>query len=177
MAGTFGGVIRTPTLDQIAADGLSCTQFHSTALCSPTRAALITGRNHHSAGFGVIAEHHRVSRHNSIIGADNATVGNILKDHGYATSWFGKNDNTPTCAYSTPGPFDQWPSGMGFDYFYGLIGGESDQCAPWLFRDHTRQADVAFTDARRPQAARNGSASPVKTAARRPTSAGSPVVR
>ena len=139
VSGTFGGVIPTPTLDQVAADGLRYTQFHSTALCSPTRAALITGRNHHSSGFGVIAEQATgFPGYDSIIGPDNATIGNILKDHGYTTSWFGKNHNTPTYAYSTSGPFDQWPSGMGFDYFYGFMGGESDQWTPWLFRDHTQ---------------------------------------
>src|SRR6476660_8111918 len=109
---TFGGVIPTPALDRIAKAGLRYTQFHSTALCSPTRAALITGRNHHSSGFGVIAEQATgFPGYDSIIGPDNATIGNILKDHGYATSWFGKNHNTPTYAYSTSGPFDQWPSG------------------------------------------------------------------
>ena len=76
--------------------------------------------------------------YDSIIGLDNATIGNILKDHGYATSWIGKNHNTPTYAISTSGPFDQWPSGMGFDYFYGFMGGETDQWTPWLFRDHTQ---------------------------------------
>ncbi len=139
VSGTFGGVIPTPTLDQIAADGLRFTQFHSTALCSPTRAALLTGRNHHSAGFGVIAEQSTgFPGYDGIIGLDNATVGEIMKEHGYATSWFGKNHNTPTSAYSAAGPFDQWPSGMGFDYFYGFMGGETDQWTPWLFRDHTQ---------------------------------------
>jgi len=139
VSGTFGGVIPTPTLDALAEDGLRYTQFHSTALCSPTRAALITGRNHHSAGFGVIAEQSTgYPGYDSVIGLDNATIGNILKDHGYATSWIGKNHNTPTYAISTSGPFDQWPSGMGFDYFYGFMGGESDQWTPWLFRDHTQ---------------------------------------
>ena len=138
VSGTFGGVIPTPTLDQIAAEGLRYTQFHSTALCSPTRAALITGRNHHSSGFGVIAEQATgFPGYDSTIGPDNATIGNILKDHGYATSWFGKNHNSPTYVYSAAGPFDQWPSGMGFDYFYGFMGGESNQWVPWLFRDHT----------------------------------------
>jgi arylsulfatase len=139
VSGTFGGVIPTPTLDQIAADGLRYTQFHSTALCSPTRAALITGRNHHSAGFGVIAEQSTgFPGYDSIIGADNGTIGTILKYHGYATSWIGKNHNTPTYAISTAGPFEQWPSGMGFDYFYGFMGGESDQWTPWLFRNHSQ---------------------------------------
>lgn len=139
VSGTFGGVIPTPTLDALAEDGLRYTQFHSTALCSPTRAALITGRNHHSTGFGVVAEQSTgFPGYDSVIGLDNATIGNILKDHGYATSWIGKNHNTPTYAISTSGPFDQWPSGMGFDYFYGFMGGESDQWTPWLFRDHTQ---------------------------------------
>jgi arylsulfatase A-like enzyme len=139
VSGTFGGVIPTPTLDALAEDGLRFTQFHSTALCSPTRAALITGRNHHSAGFGVIAEQATgFPGYDSVIGLDNATIGNILRDHGYATSWIGKNHNTPTYAISASGPFDQWPSGMGFDYFYGFMGGESDQWTPWLFRDHTQ---------------------------------------
>ena len=139
VSGTFGGVIPTPTFDAVAAAGLRYTQFHSTALCPPTRAALITGRNHHSSGFGVIAEQATgFPGYDSIIGPDNATIGNILKDHGYATSWFGKNHNTPTYAYSTSGPFDQWPSGMGFDYFYGFMGGEPNQWLPWLFRNHTQ---------------------------------------
>src|SRR6266513_4432895 len=91
VSGTFGGVIPTPALDRIAAAGLRYTQFHSTALCSPTRAALITGSNHHSVGFGVITE---ISTgypgYNSVITRDKATVGKVLKDNGFATSWFGK---------------------------------------------------------------------------------------
>jgi arylsulfatase len=93
---TFGGVIPTPALDRIAEMGLRFTNFNSTALCSPTRAALITGRNHHSAGFGVIAEQATgYPGYNSIISKDKATIGTILKDNGYRTSWFGKNHNTP----------------------------------------------------------------------------------
>ncbi len=137
--GTFGGVIPTPALDRIAQNGLRYTQFHSTALCSPTRAALITGRNHHSVGFGVIGEMSTgFPGYDSVIGQDSATIGEILKENGYATSWFGKNHNTPTYQYSDAGPFDQWPSGMGFDYFYGFMGGETDQWTPYLFRDHTQ---------------------------------------
>jgi arylsulfatase A-like enzyme len=139
VSGTFGGVIPTPALDRIAKAGLRYTEFNSTALCSPTRAALITGRNHHSVGFGVIAELSTgYPGYDSIIGPDNATIGNILRDNGYATSWFGKNHNTPGFQYSTVGPFDQWPSGMGFDYFYGFMGGETDQWTPYLFRDHSQ---------------------------------------
>jgi arylsulfatase len=135
---TFGGVIPTPALDRIAKAGLRYTQFHSTALCSPTRAAIISGRNHHSMGFGVISEQATgYPGYDSIITRDKATVGRILSDNGYATSWFGKNHNTPTYQYSLAGPYDQWPSGMGFQYFYGFMGGETNQWQPFLFRDHT----------------------------------------
>ena len=138
VSGTFGGVIPTPSMDRIANAGLRYTQFHSTALCSPTRAALITGRNHHSVGFGVIGEMSTgFPGYDSVIGQESATVGEILKENGFATSWFGKNHNTPTYLYSLAGPFDQWPSGMGFDYFYGFMGGETDQWTPYLYRDHT----------------------------------------
>jgi len=138
VSSTFGGVIPTPTMDRLAKVGLRYTQFHSTALCSPTRAAIITGRNHHTVGFGVIGEMATgYPGYDSIIGPEHATIGRILTDNGYATSWFGKNHNTPSFQYSAAGPFDQWPSGMGFQYFYGFMGGESDQWTPYLFRDHT----------------------------------------
>jgi arylsulfatase len=136
---TFGGVIPTPALDRIAKAGLRYTQFHSTALCSPTRAALITGRNHHSVGFGVITEMSTgYPGYDSVIGKSSATIGKILKDNGYATSWIGKNHNTPSYQLSAAGPFDQWPSGMGFDHFYGFMGGETDQWTPFLFRGQTQ---------------------------------------
>jgi len=135
---TFGGVIPTPAMDRIAKAGLRYTQFHSTALCSPTRAALITGRNHHSVGFGVIGEMSTgFPGYDSVIGQDSATIGEILKENGYATSWFGKNHNTPTYLYSAAGPFDQWPVGMGFQYFYGFMGGETDQWTPYLYQNTT----------------------------------------
>jgi len=139
ISSTFGGVIPTPALDRIAKAGLRYTQFHSTALCSPTRAALITGRNHHSVGYGVVGELATgYPGYDSIIGPENATIGEILKENGYATSWFGKEHNTPTYQYSLAGPYDQWPSGMGFEYFYGFMGGETDQWTPYLFKDHTQ---------------------------------------
>jgi arylsulfatase A-like enzyme len=139
VSGTFGGVIPTPSLDRIANAGLRYTNFNSTALCSPTRAALITGRNHHSVGFGVIAELSTgYPGYDSYIGEDSATVGTILRDNGYATSWFGKNHNTPPFQYSAAGPFYQWPTGMGFQYYYGFMGGETDQWTPYLFRDQTQ---------------------------------------
>jgi arylsulfatase len=138
VSSTFGGVIPTPSMDQLAKVGLRYTQFHSTALCSPTRAAIITGRNHHSVGYGVIGEMSTgYPGYDSVIGPESATIGRILSDNGYATSWFGKNHNTPTFQYSAAGPFDQWPSGMGFQYFYGFMGGETDQWTPYLFRDHS----------------------------------------
>jgi hypothetical protein len=119
---TFGGVIPTPTLDRIAANGLRYTNFHTTSLCSPTRAAVITGRNHHSEGFGVISEQATgFPGYNSILPKDTATIGRILLENGYRTSWFGKDHNTPTYQTSQAGPFDQWPIGMGFEYFYGFI--------------------------------------------------------
>ncbi|MDS4032352.1 MAG: sulfatase-like hydrolase/transferase [Candidatus Contendobacter sp.] len=136
---TFGGVIPTPTMDRIAQNGLRYNRIFSTALCSPTRAALITGRNHHSVGFGVIAEQATgFPGYNSIIGVDNATIGRILRDNGYATSWFGKDHNTPAYQASQVGPFTQWPTGMGFDYFYGFVGGDANQWGPNLFRNTTQ---------------------------------------
>jgi arylsulfatase len=135
---TFGGVIPTPALDRIAKSGLRYTQFHSTALCSPTRAALITGRNHHSAGFGVVSEQSTgFPGYNSIIPKDKATIGRVLRDNGFCTSWFGKDHNTPTFTASQVGPFDQWPIGMGFEYFYGFVGGDTSQWQPNLFRNTT----------------------------------------
>ena len=143
VSGTFGGVIPTPAMDRIAKAGLRYTQFHSTALCSPTRAALITGRNHHSVGFGVIGEMSTgFPGYDSVIGQDSATIGEILKENGYATSWFGKNHNTPTYLYSAAGPFDQWPIGMGFQYFYGFMGGETDQWTPYLYQKHDPDISV-----------------------------------
>jgi arylsulfatase len=135
---TFGGVIPTPSLDRIAANGLRYTNFHTTSLCSPTRAALITGRNHHSVGFGVVTEQSTgFPGYNSIIPRDTATIGRILLENGYRTSWFGKDHNTPTYTASQAGPFDQWPVGMGFEYFYGFVGGDTNQWQPNLFRNTT----------------------------------------
>ena len=135
---TFGGVIPTPALDRVANAGLRYTNFHSTSLCSPTRAALITGRNHHSVGFGTVTEASTgFPGYNSVIGKDSATIGRILLDNGYRTSWFGKDHNTPDWVASQAGPFDQWPTGMGFEYFYGFVGGDTSQWQPNLFRNTT----------------------------------------
>jgi len=136
---TFGGVIPTPTMDRIAKMGLRYNRMFSTALCSPTRAALITGRNHHSVGFGVISEQSTgFPGYNSIISKDKTTIGRILRDNGYSTAWFGKDHNTPAFAASPVGPFDQWPTGMGFEYFYGFVGGDANQWEPNLFRNTTQ---------------------------------------
>ena len=135
---TFGGVIPTPAMERIARAGLRYTNFHSTSLCSPTRAALITGRNHHSVGFGVVGEMATgFPGYDSIIPIDKGTIGTILKANGYATSWFGKNHNTPSYQSSQAGPFEQWPNGMGFEYFYGFVGGDASQWQPNLFRNTT----------------------------------------
>ena len=136
---TFGGVIPTEAMDQLAQEGLRYTAIHSTALCSPTRAALLTGRNHHTAGFGVISEQSTgYPSYNSIIQPDKATVARMLQENGYATSWFGKNHNVPAFEASQIGPFDRWPVGMGFDYFYGFVGGDANQWQPNLFRNTTQ---------------------------------------
>jgi arylsulfatase A-like enzyme len=136
---TFGGVIPTPAMERVARNGLRYNRMFSTALCSPTRAALITGRNHHSAGFGVISEQSTgFPGYNSIIERDKATIGRLLKDNGYSTAWFGKDHNVPAFQASQSGPFDQWPSGMGFEYFYGFVGGDANQWQPNLFRNTTQ---------------------------------------
>lgn len=121
--GIFGGGIPTPAPDLAKAE-FRYTEFNSTSACSPTRAALITGRNHHSVGFGVITEMSTGSPdYNSIIGRENASIGRILEDNGYATSWFGKDRNTPEFQVGVSGPFDRRPSSTGFQYFCGFLGG------------------------------------------------------
>jgi hypothetical protein len=139
VASTFGGVIPAPTLDRVANEGLRCNNIHSTALCSPSRAALITGRNHHCVGFGVIAEHSTgFPGYNSILPEDKATIGRILRDNGYGTSRFGEDHNRPAFAASQAGPFDKWHTGQGFEYFYGFVGGDASQWEPNLFRNTTQ---------------------------------------
>ncbi len=131
---TFGGPINTPTLDRLARNGLRYTQFHTTALSSPTRAALLTGRNHHSAHTGVIMEMATgFPGYDSLMGKDTATVAEILKQKGWNTSWFGKNHNVPDWQTSQAGPFDLWPMGLGFQYFYGFVGAETNQWRPAVF--------------------------------------------
>jgi arylsulfatase A-like enzyme len=136
MASTFGGPVPTPNLDKLASNGISYTRFHTTALCSPTRAALLTGRNHHSVGTGVIIEMGTgYPGYTGIIPKSTALVSETLKDNGYATAMFGKWHNTPEPAISPAGPFDRWPTGLGFDYFYGFNQGETHQYYPTLYRN------------------------------------------
>ncbi|HEU0115090.1 MAG TPA: sulfatase-like hydrolase/transferase, partial [Thermomicrobiales bacterium] len=136
--GTFGGPVPTPAADKLAGEGLRYNRFHTTALCSPTRAALITGRNHHSVSAGVVGEiASGFDGYTSIIPRSAATVARTLQLNGYSTAWFGKDHNVPSWEQSPAGPFDHWPTGMGFDYFYGFVGGEMDQWHPLLFENTT----------------------------------------
>ena len=137
-AATFGGPVPMPTLDALAQQGLRYNQFHTTALCSPTRAALLTGRNHHSVHMGAITEIATgYPGYDSVIPESAATVGEVLRQHGYNTAWFGKGHLTPMWEISPAGPFDRWPTGLGFERFYGFIGGETSQWEPALYDQTT----------------------------------------
>ena len=128
---TFGGPCNTPTFQMLADNGLKFNHFHTTALCSPTRAALITGRNHHSVHTGVITEAATgFPGYDSVMQKDTATVAEVLNQNGYGTAWFGKNHNVPDWQTSQAGPFDLWPTGLGFDHFYGFLGGDTSQWRP-----------------------------------------------
>ncbi|MBU0555689.1 MAG: arylsulfatase [Alphaproteobacteria bacterium] len=132
-ASTFGGAIPTPTLDDLAKSGLRYTRMHQTAMCSPTRAALLTGRNHHAVGFGAIANVAVDEEgYTSVIPKSAATIGRVLRDNGYDTAFFGKNHNTPDWEGGPLGPFDRWPNALGFNYFYGFNGPATDQFNPDL---------------------------------------------
>ena len=134
----FGGPCDTPVADRLAANGLKLNRFHTTALCSPTRSALLTGRNHHSVGMGGITEIATSAPGNSSVWPKNkAPLANILRMNGYSTAQFGKCHEVPTWQVSPVGPFDQWPTGTGFEYFYGFIGGEANQYYPGLYEGTT----------------------------------------
>jgi arylsulfatase len=138
MCSTFGGPVPTPNMEKLAKNGLSYTHFHTTALCSPTRAALLAGRNHHSVGTGVIIEMGTgFPGYTGIIPRSAALVPEVLRGNGYATAMFGKAHNTPEPQISPAGPFDLWPTGQGFDYFYGFNQGETHQYYPVLYRNTT----------------------------------------
>jgi arylsulfatase len=130
---SFGGVIPTPVFDALARDGLRYNAFHTTAMCSPTRAALLTGRNHHAVGNGAISNLATDEPgYNSVIPDSAATIGRVLQINGYDTAWVGKNHNTPVWETGPTGPFDHWPNAMGFDYFYGFNAAMADQFSPEL---------------------------------------------
>lgn len=134
--GTFGGGIPSPTMDKLAAEGLRYNRFHTTALCSPTRAALITGRNHHSAAFAGITELATgYDGYTCILPRSCGTVGEVLRQNGYTTAWVGKNHNTPPWETSDAGPFDRWANGLGFDYFYGFNAGDMNHWNPTLYEN------------------------------------------
>jgi arylsulfatase A-like enzyme len=140
---TFGGPIDTPNFQRLADQGLRYNSFHTTALCSPSRSALITGRNHHTNASGVITEMATgYPGYNSLIPRSSGSIGEGLRENGYNTSWFGKMHNVPDWMSSQAGPFDLWPSGLGFEYFYGFIGGDTDQWHPALF-ENTRPIEPA----------------------------------
>lgn len=133
-----GGGVPSPAMDALAEEGLTFTRFHTTALCSPTRAALLTGRNHNVAGTGVITELATgYDGYTGVIPKDTASVAEVLRQNGYVTAWIGKNHNTPIYETSAVGPFDHWPNGLGFDYFYGFMAGDTNQVRPYLFENQT----------------------------------------
>lgn len=137
-ASTFGGLIDTPSLDKLVAKGLRYNCFNTTSLCSPSRAALLTGRNHHNVGTGAIIELATgYDGYNSIIPKSAATIAMVLQDNGYSTAAYGKWHNTPLWETSAAGPFDRWPTGLGFDEFYGFLAGETNQYYPSLYHGTT----------------------------------------
>ncbi|WP_235034270.1 arylsulfatase [Roseiconus lacunae] len=133
---TFGGLIPTPSLDKLAAEGLKYNRFHTTAICGPSRAALLTGRNHHECGNGFLMEWATgFPNYSTMLPRSTATIAEVLKGNGYNTWWFGKNHNTPDWETTVAGPFDRWPTGMGFEYFYGFNAGETHQYYPVIFEN------------------------------------------
>jgi arylsulfatase len=133
---TFGGEINTPALSRLFEEGISYNAFHTTAMCSPTRASLLTGRNHHYVGAGVISEMASdFDGYTANLPKTSATLAKVLGYYGYNTSAFGKWHNSPANQTTAMGPFDRWPTGLGFDYFYGFIAGETSQYEPRLFEN------------------------------------------
>ena len=137
-ASTFGGLAETPTMTRIADEGVRYNRFHVTAVCSPTRAALLSGRNSHQVGYGGTSElASGFPGYNNNWPKSAATIAEVLKGNGYSTAAFGKWHNTPSWAVSPVGPFDRWPTGMGFESFYGFMLGETSQWEPLLWRNTT----------------------------------------
>ncbi|HEY5416044.1 MAG TPA: sulfatase-like hydrolase/transferase, partial [Gemmatimonadaceae bacterium] len=133
-ASAFGGPCRTPNAEKLAANGLKYNRFHTTALCSPTRAAMLSGRNHHAVGMGGITEiATSAPGYNSLRPNTCAPLAEILKLNGYSTAQFGKCHEVPVFESTPIGPYDHWPTGSGFERFYGFIGGENNQYYPSLY--------------------------------------------
>ena len=139
MSSTFGGPVPTPNMDRLAASGQRYNRFHTTALCSTTRAALLTGRNHHNTGVGYLSDTPMgFPGYTGAISNETATIAQVLRLNGYNTAMFGKHHNVPGGQETAAGPFDNWPTGLGFEYFYGIVAGNSDQYNPQLFRGTNR---------------------------------------
>ena len=135
MSSSFGGPVPTPNMDRLAASGQRYNRFHTTGICSPSRASLLTGRNHHNVGFGHLADLPMgFPGYTARIPRSAATIAEVLKLNGYNTAMIGKHHNVPPGEQSIAGPFDHWPVGLGFEYFYGVVNGESDQWKPVLYR-------------------------------------------
>ena len=135
---TFGGPVPTPTFQKVADNGIKYNRFNTTALCSPTRAALLTGRNPHNVNTGIIMERSLgYPGYNTVMTKSTATMAEVLRQNGYNTAWFGKNHNVPGWLSSAAGPFDLWPTGLGFEYFYGFVGGDCNQWAPAVYEGTT----------------------------------------
>src|ERR1700749_4299926 len=133
---TFGGAIQTPNFDKLAAAGLRYNNFHVNSLCSPTRAALLSGRNNRQVGFGEVAESASgFPGYNSLWPKESASIAEVLKDNGYSTAAFGKWHNTPMWEVNSAGPFDRWPTGLGFGYFYVFLSAQASQWEPTLYRN------------------------------------------
>lgn len=141
----FGGPCQTPTAERLAAEGLKFNRFHTTALCSPTRAALLTGRNHHSVGMGGVTETATAAPgQTTMIPNSAACIAKTLKYNGYSTAHFGKCHEVPVWENSSIGPFDRWPTGQGFEKFYGFVAGETNQWYPEIY-DGTTRVEVPNT--------------------------------
>jgi arylsulfatase len=142
----FGGPVPTPNLDRLSADGFRFNRFHTTAVCSPTRAALLTGRNAHNAGTGELSDSGiPFPGYRGVIPRETATIARVLRDNGYNTAMFGKHHNLPGELQSAAGPFDSWPTGLGFEYFYGFLGGDVSQWEPRLYRHTSLANDAEWT--------------------------------
>jgi hypothetical protein len=153
MSSAFGGPVPTPNFERLAAQGQRYNRFHTTGICSPSRAALLTGRNHHAAGTGWLTDiPSPYPGYGGRIPPETATIAQVLRLNGYSTAMFGKHHNTPSNERSEAGPFDNWPTGLGFDYFYGFVSGDIDQYSPILYRGIQRAgpdaADGKLLDAR-----------------------------